>query len=266
MRAHLACVVIALGLGTTASPAAPADLAPLPDGPWTNRLGMVFRPVPGHDTALGIWEVRVADFAAFAAATGHDGSDNFFYYADRKWNRDRGSWRDPGFDQGPNHPAAGVSWRDAARFCAWLTEHERALGTLPLGRAYRLPTDAEWSAAAGPPRTVEEGDANYHNGLEIDPFPDTAPVGSFPPNARGFYDLEGNLWEYCLDREAGGEFRVIRGGSWQNWHSRFVGVEARGRCGIDVRITLYGFRVALAADDERTEAMRRDAEAPPVAR
>jgi hypothetical protein len=238
----------------------PPPPAPVLRGIWTNSLGMVFLPIPGSRTALSVWETRVADFAAFVDATGHDASDNFFYYVNRSWNRDNRSWRDPGFAQTPLHPVVGVSWRDAALFCSWLTEHERERGIISMRQAYRLPTNQEWTLAAGPERPVAENLGNYHDGLGIDPFEFTSPVGSFLPNLHGFYDMEGNTWEYCLDQETVREvFRVIRGGSWQNWHARFVGVNARGRCGLDVRITLYGFRIALANEDSRSMRMRLDA-------
>jgi len=37
------------------------------------------------------------------------------------------AWRDPGFEQGPDHPVVGVNWRDARMFCQWLTEKERKI-------------------------------------------------------------------------------------------------------------------------------------------
>ena len=71
-------------------------------------------------------------------------------------------WRDPGdgddglsyiagFSQTPLHPVVDVSWDDAAAFCRWLTENERAAGKLSAGQEFRLPTAAEWSRAVGLP-------------------------------------------------------------------------------------------------------------------
>ena len=231
-------------------------------GIWVNSLGMNFRPIPGKPARLSIWETRVRDFAAFVAATGHDGSDRFFYYQDTSWRMDTNDWRTPGFVQTEDFPVVGISWRDAVRFCDWLTMNERSKGVISDREAYRLPTEVEWDAAAE--GTVNPmglmNAANLHPVLNADPFPNTSPVGSFPANPHGFHDMSGNAWEYCIDRiNERQPYRIIRGGGWQNWHKRYVGVEARGQCGIDVRITLYGFRVVLAADDATTEAMREAA-------
>jgi len=218
---------------------------------WSNSLGMAFRPIPGRGELLSIWETRVRDFTAFTEATGHSASDRFFYYRDRAWRMDTNDWRSPGFPQTVAHPVVGVSWADAMAFCDWLTLTERARGIISDRQRYRLPTEAEWSAAAaGTPNPLTlTNAANYHPVLNSDPFEVTAPVGSFPPNPHGFYDMAGNVWEYCLDYANESQpFRVIRGGSWQNWHERYVGVQARGQCGDQVRITLYGFRIALVDD------------------
>jgi formylglycine-generating enzyme required for sulfatase activity len=56
-------------------------------------------------------------------------------------------------------PAVHISWEDATAFCAWLTEREQRIGKLPAGWAYRLPSDHEWSCAAG---IGEREDAKAH--------------------------------------------------------------------------------------------------------
>ncbi|MDP1587143.1 MAG: SUMF1/EgtB/PvdO family nonheme iron enzyme [Prosthecobacter sp.] len=107
------------------------------DAPFINTLGMKFVPVPitggptdGQRVLFSIWETRVQDYEVFAKGTG------------REWPR-------TDFLQGPTHPAVKASWGDAQAFCAWLTEKERKAGKLSAGARYRLPTDHEWSFAAG---------------------------------------------------------------------------------------------------------------------
>lgn len=229
---------------------------------WENSLGMAFREVPGMPAKMSVWETRVRDFTAFADATQYDASDRFFYYRGTSWHMDTNSWRTPGFAQTADHPVVGVSWRDAVAFCEWLTMTERAKGIISDRQAYRLPTEREWSAAAeGTPNPMTLLNmANFHPNLQNDAFEITAPVGSFPANPHGFHDMAGNVWEYCLDQSnARQPYRIIRGGSWQNWHARYVGAHARGQCNMDIRITLYGFRVVLADDDEIAERMREHA-------
>lgn len=104
--------------------------SPEPGKPWQNSLGMKF--IPFQSIYFAIWDTRVSDYDAFCAATAHD----------RK---------KPDFKQSPTDPVVLVSWNDAEAFCKWLTQKESQEGTLEEGQAYRLPTDAEWSAADGLP-------------------------------------------------------------------------------------------------------------------
>ncbi len=198
---------------------------------------------------MSVWETRVRDFEAFYQATGHEAGRGYYYYENFRWQTGGRDWRNPGFDQTPDHPVTGISWGDAAAFCHWLTEHEQRGGIISRDQYYRLPGDEEWTLAATPgvDWPIPTNAANYSPEMRVDTFGHTSPVGSFPPNRNGFYDLAGNLWEYCHDPDPAGEdFRVIRGGCWQNSHRRFIGIKSRGACGMHVRISLYGFRVVLA--------------------
>jgi len=89
-----------------------------------------------------------------------------------------------------NHPVAYVTWHAAQTFCLWA--------------GGRLPTEAEWeyAARAGRDQEFPWGDdppsaqhANYSAG-RVD---DARPVGSYPPNPLGLYDMAGNVWEFTLD-------------------------------------------------------------------
>jgi uncharacterized protein (TIGR02996 family) len=145
------------------------------------------------------------------------------------------------FDDLPKHPVEEVDWNEAVEFCRRLSElsAERAAG-----RVYRLPTEAEWEHACragttspfwmgGPPSSTEVNyDGNYtYGGVAHGPYVGrTTPVGLYPPNPFGLYDVHGNVWEWVQDWHdrdyyaespavdptgpASGSLRVQRGGSW----------------------------------------------------
>lgn len=218
----------------------------------TNSLGMKFLPVPGAAALFGIWPVRVQDYEPFAKET------------DQKWPR-------PKFKQEPSHPAVNVSWDDARRFCHWLTEAERRAGRLGERDEYRVPTDAEWSAAVDlgketgatpaerdgrirdvypwgkewpPPKNV----GNYDAELRRDAFDYTSPVGSFPANKHGLYDLGGNVWEWCADSYDGQQsHRVLRGASWHSAKPHQLLSSARLVNSPGHRVDIVGFRIVLDA-------------------
>jgi serine/threonine protein kinase len=211
---------------------------PLRDAPrlaasLTDSQGMKYAPVPitggpsaGKVVLFSIWETRVQDYAAFANE--NPGTDT--------------SWRSPGFAQGNDHPVVNVSWHDAVAFSAWKTKKERAAGRIGPRDVIRLPTDHEWSCAVGigdrekatdSPQAKDEkikgvypwgnnwpppkGVANLRSSLGLDNFPNTSPVGSFPANALGLFDLSGNVWEWLQDQWSSTS-RVLRGGSWSVGH------------------------------------------------
>jgi hypothetical protein len=190
---------------------------------FVNTLSMKFVPVPGTEVQFCIWETRVKDYAAYAAANA--GVD--------------AKWKTPGFTQADTHPVVKVSWNDARAFCAWLTKKELAAGKLKPGQRYRLPTDAEWSVAVGlgkevgnTPKEKHQGfkevypwgkkhppseSGNYGSGLKVDKFEKTSPVGSFAANQHGIHDLGGNVYEWCEDWHGPAkQNRVLRDISWEH--------------------------------------------------
>lgn len=199
--------------------------------PWTNSLGMKFVPVPGTKVLFSIYETRrrEADICIQASMDALDVPwldgesarriENFnrtlwnFQGEDGVWTNF--SYEDPGWPVTPDHPAFFVSGIDAHRMCAWLTWKERREGRLKPNQRYRLPTSAEWFAACGgpdaEPRAGNLAGPEAREGLwpksmptfdTSDPFPRSAPVGSFPDELHGLYDISGNVGEWVNDSPA----------------------------------------------------------------
>lgn len=214
-------------MGSTPVPPVDPLASATRERPFVDRLGMEFIPLPGN---AGVFmcrtETRVRDFRAYARATDYVQTGGAFVMKVAKdkdgnptgttWELDTSaSWEKPGFTQSEDHPVCCVQLTEAEAFCAWLSKRK--------SKTYRLPTDAEWSAAVGvgrspwggryrpPPKGVgnyfgkEAKDslpkAEWHTAYDhSDGFARTAPVASFDENKYGFYDLGGNVWEWCSDR------------------------------------------------------------------
>jgi sulfatase modifying factor 1 len=226
--------VLLLGLG-----AALGFVAPVLSQETLESQGLKFRLIPGGYYLLGspvseagryadedtprrvrvdsfyiaVTETTNAQYARFLRATGHKAP---LYWEDKNLNT-------------PNQPVVGVTWQDAQDFCRWLTK--------ATGVEHRLPTEVQWETAArggltGQPYPwgAEAPDAggvfraNLRNDRTArDGFLFTAPVGSYPPNGYGLYDMAGNVSEWCLDLytplRTGGPFKpgalyLLKGGSW----------------------------------------------------
>jgi formylglycine-generating enzyme required for sulfatase activity len=166
---------------------------------------------------------------------------------------------DSGWGRG-SQPAINVTWEDAQRYVVWFAR--------TTGKPYRLLTEAEYeyAARAGATTLYPWGDdigVNNANckgcGSRWDDT-QTAPVGSFAPNAFGLFDMVGNIWQWvedCVHENyegapsdgsawlEGGDCknRIVRGGSWNNTP---VNLRTPNRVGTSrgFRDNLLGFRIA----------------------
>ena len=158
-------------------------------------------------------------------------------------------------------PVENVAWDDAVEFCEKLENLSEMTG-----RKVRLPTEAEWEYAcrAGTTTAYAFGDALTEELANFTMVPHggtgTMPVGSFPENTWGLFDMHGNVWEWCADWYGPypmgaatdpkgvlrGKYRVLRGGSWDDY-SLICRSANRGMSGPGLWSNLVGFRIALDA-------------------
>ena len=196
--------------------------------------------------AMSVYEVTFAEYDRYVQATGARRP------VDEGWGRG-------------NRPVINVDWEEARAYARWLSEQT--------GHSYRLPTEAEWEYAARAGTTTKYSwgnrasheQANYGTdeccaGLAqgSDRWEYTAPVGSFPTNGFGLYDMHGNVLEWtqdCMHASYDGaptngqswnggicDFRVVRGGSW-TVNPGFLQAADRNSLGVSGRIRDLGLRL-----------------------
>ena len=150
-------------------------------------------------------------------------------------------------------PVDSVTWDQANEFGQKLTKLDREGGVLPDDWEYRLPTEAEWEYACrtgsleprhGEPQEV----AWFHDNADAKP----RAVGLKKPNAWGFHDMLGNVWEWCQDcfwadrgPRYGKPYRSIRGGSYFS-SGRFCRAAQRWGRHPNDRTRYCGFRLLAA--------------------
>ena len=203
------------------------------------------------------YEVTVGEYKRFVQETGH---------------RAPPAWVSQ-YSPMDEHPIVGVSWHDAMAYAQWAGK--------------RLPTEAEWEKAArgglsgqtypwgdAAPNSAQCNFADKHTDYDWsdrtadDGYEYTAPVGRYPANGYGLYDMGGNVWEWCLDEYdadfyarspranpfSGGTItdvisnftnvtspRVLRGGAWSGY-AQSVRVAARLRRSPSLTYLITGFR------------------------
>jgi formylglycine-generating enzyme required for sulfatase activity len=79
-----------------------------------------------------------------------------------------------------------------------------------------------------------------------DGYATTSPVGAFPANTNGLYDIGGNVWQWCEDWwNAERKDRVLRGAPWKGSGRYFLRSSARLHIPATLRVSDYGFRCVL---------------------
>jgi formylglycine-generating enzyme required for sulfatase activity len=201
------------------------------------------------DFYIAKYPVTIAQFETFIMESNYqtdaDKGGGSKIWTGKDWQTKTGvNWRcdvKGGEQKDKQHPVIHVSWNDATEYCKWLSKKVNAI--------FRLPTEAEWeyTCRAGTTTPFNTGDnltteqANYDGNYPYNKNPKgkylqkTTPVGSYPPNAWGLYDMHGNVYEWCQDwysdkyydeykkkgiveNPAGpenGSDRVLRGGIWR---------------------------------------------------
>lgn len=201
----------------------------------------------------------------------------------------------------PDQPVTSVTWDDAAAYLNWLSEREglppayreengRMVAVQPITTGYRLPTEAEWAFVArfeagrrttpkrfpwGDEPPASQGSGNYADITAAsflpaimedydDGFWAAAPVGSFPPDTLGLFDIGGNVSEWCHDYyevRAGnpsaalrdptgpdqGSSHVVRGASWRQ--SSYTELRLSYRDSVGTSRDDLGFRIARYAEE-----------------
>lgn len=232
---------------------------------------------------LGSTEVTVRQFRQFVLDTGYktdaekgDGGMIFSKKEERWVPQKNMKWSSVPWKIADDQPVVFVSWNDAQAFCKWLTQKEK--------RTYRLPSEAEWEMVCRGghawvrfpwgnrlpgDRDLNFGDGNPKLPESLTTIDDgyvyVSPVGSYPPNGYGVYDMDGNVMEWVADYYERNYFenspledpqgprtgtsRVNKGGNWYGSPTD-CRCAFRGFSGQDMSFWNLGFRVALEDRDE----------------
>ncbi len=224
-----------------------------------------------HPFAMSTNDVTVAEFRAFATATGRNMQGCDVY--DGQWKHQQtNSWQNPGFEQAANHPVTCASWNDAKAYAQWLSAQT--------GHQYRLPSASEWEYAAraganaAQPWAGNGADAclnanvadlsaarRYPGWVAFgcnDGYIYTSPVGTFKASAFGLHDMLGNVFQWTEDcwnanyihAPIDGSARTdgncaeheLRGGSWFS-SPEYVRADYRNHFAADYRTSSVGIRL-----------------------
>ncbi len=252
-------LLVAFSVGC-ASPSLAQDLVRIPAGAYevADQITTLNVKVSVSEFLLGSAEVTQKEYEAITSAN-------------------------PSVYKGADRPVENVSWWDAVRYCNLRSAREALTPCYdlttgerdPACTGYRLPTEAEWTVAAGPmPReqqlldVANLGVPSTKSLAVFEPIikKGTAPVRSRKSGESGVFDLRGNVWEWTGDYfdpiaspdavrdpsgPASGLARVIRGGSFASSTSRWSR-DLRSSMDPGWRSRFTGFRVARSSPGTET--------------
>jgi formylglycine-generating enzyme required for sulfatase activity/predicted Ser/Thr protein kinase len=216
-------------------------------------------------------EITIGEFEEFADDTRLQTRGCNVHDGEWRW-RDDVNWESLDDGRTTTHPVGCVSWDDAVAYAAWLSKKT--------GQSYRLPSASEWEYAASAgvsPATplvddvaaackqanvADQAAAGQYPGWNVlacnDRYVQSAPVGSFAPNAFGLHDMIGNMFEWVGDcwsdsyqgaptdgsarRDGDCGSREMRGGSWFT-APEFLRASYRNYFEHDYRSSSVGFRI-----------------------
>jgi hypothetical protein len=238
---------------------------------WENGLGMKFVPL-GPDLMASVYETRVRDYAPFAQAAEarrppkpdfHQTEDHPVVSVSRDDAEAYCAWltmRERAQERiAPSHYyrlPTDLEWS----LMAFLVDESGATpGERDARKEAIFPWGREWppDRLGAPVGNLADRTAAQSLGTPlgrsipnyVDGFASTAPVGSFPPNARGIYDLCGNAHEWVADEYSkSGRYGVLRGGGWKTYQQEHLVLGWRNAVPPGFRDSIYGFRVVLAKE------------------
>ena len=247
------------------------------DETWVHRD--VTGSTPAHEVnvvrpyALSVHEITRGEFKLFVKRTGYLADAEIATgttqacpgFSETDWREiTEHTWKEPGFEQGRDHPAVCISWNDASEYARWLAAET--------GRPYRLPSEAEWEYAARADTVPAYAEPSWYcdpkGPTDAEEYRKcvgpayTVAVRDVDPNAFGLYGMDGNAYEWVEDcwfgdyrgapldgsawtmngdcRFRGRNYRVVRDGGW----GRVVRHESREPGNPDGSWNVIGFRVA----------------------
>lgn len=235
------------------------DMVVFPKGRYFRGSQMGKRDeMPRHEIAVDAFAIDIhpvtnEQFIRFLEAMGEEKDANgleMIRLRDARIKRQGGKYSiESGYAK---HPVVGVTWYGAVAYAKWVGK--------------RLPWESEWEIAAcagvsdrifPTGNQIERHQANFFSS-------DTTPVMSYPPNARGLFDVAGNVYEWCQDwydyefyntsmlepnnpkGPPQGVYRVLRGGCWKSLKED-LRCAHRHRNNPGIMDGAYGFRCAADA-------------------